>query len=136
MISSLTNRGRLRFMAYDGALNARIFLRFLKRLVQGTTKKIFLIVDNLKVHKAKVVTAWAEANKDRIELFYLPTYAPEHHPDEFVNNDVKQSIARRKAPASKDELKSNLVSYMRSLQKRPDQVRAFFQAPTVRYAAQ
>lgn len=135
MISSLTNRGRLRFMVYDGALNARIFLRFLKRLVRGAAKKVFLIVDNLKVHKAKIVTAWIEANKDQIELFYLPAYAPEHNPDEFVNNDVKQSMARRQAPGSKDELKSNLVSYMRSLQKRPAKVRTFFQAPTVRYAA-
>ena len=76
MISSLTNRGRLRFMVYDGALNARIFLRFLKRLVRGAAKKVSLIVDNLKVHKAKIVTAWAEANKDQIELFYLPPMRP------------------------------------------------------------
>ncbi len=76
-ILSLTNRGQLQFMVYDSALNARIFLRFLKRLVQGAAKKVFLIVDNLKAHKAKIVTAWIEVNKDQIELFYLPAYAPE-----------------------------------------------------------
>lgn len=135
MISSLTNRGKLRFMVYDGAINARIFLAFLKRLVRTADRKIFLIVDNLRPHRAKIVTAWLEAHKDRIELFYLPPYAPEHNPDEFVNNDVKRSMARRKAPADKAELKRNLASYMRSLQQRPAKVRAFFQAPTVRYAA-
>ena len=70
-----------------------------------------------------------------IELVYLPPYAPEHNPDEFVNNDVKQAMARRRAPKDKAELKKGLTSYMRSLQKRPHKVRAFFQAPTVRYAA-
>jgi transposase len=135
MISSLTNRGKLRFMVYDGALNAGIFLRFLKRLVRGAQRKIFLIVDNLRPHRARIVTAWVAANSDKIELVYLPPYAPEHNPDEFVNNDVKQAMARRRAPKDKAELKRGLTSYMRGLQKRPDKVRAFFQAPTVRYAA-
>ena len=72
---------------------------------------------------------------DKIELVYLPPYAPEHNPDEFVNNDVKQAMARRQAPKDKAELKKGLTSYMRGLQKRPAKIRAFFQAPTVRYAA-
>ena len=88
MISSLTNQGKLRFKVYDGALNASIFLNFLKRLVRDAVRKIFLIVDNLRVHRAKIVTAWVKANKNRIELFYLPPYAPDRNPDEFLNNDL------------------------------------------------
>jgi len=135
MISSLTNLGKLRFMVYDGALNAAIFLDFLKRLVKGAARKIFLIVDNLRVHHAKIVMAWVEQNKDKIELFYLPPYAPDCNPDEFLNNDLKQAMARRRTPKDKAGLKSGLSSYMRGLQKRPAKVRAFFQAPSVRYAA-
>jgi len=135
MISSLTNQGKLRFMVYDGALNAAIFLRFLQRLVKGADRKLFVIVDNLRVHRARRVTAWLRANADRIELFYLPPYAPEHNPDEFLNNDVKQAMARRRIPRDKATLKSNPSSHMRGLQRRPAKVRAFFQAPSVRYAA-
>jgi transposase len=135
MISSLTNQGKLRFMVYDGALNATIFLRFLQRLVNGAERKLFVIVDNLRVHRAKRVTAWLRANAARIELFYLPPYAPEHNPDEFLNNDVKQTMARQNIPRDKASLKSGLTSYMRGLQRRPAKLRAFFQAPTVRYAA-
>lgn len=135
MISSLTNQGKLRFMVYDGALNAAIFLGFLKRLVRDAVRKVFLILDNLRVHRAKIVAAWVESNKDKIELFYLPPYAPERNPDEFLNNDMKQAMARRRIPKDKAGLKAGLTSYMRSLQKRPAKVRAFFQAPTVRYAA-
>ena len=135
MISSLTNQGKLRFMIYEGALNTTIFLNFLQRLVREAARKLFVIVDNLPVHRAHRVTAWVQDNADRIELFYLPPYAPEHNPDEFLNNDLKQAMARRRTPRDKIALKSSLTSYMRSLQRCPAKVRAFFQAPTVRYAA-
>ena len=135
MISSLTNQGKLRFMVYDGALNATIFLDFLKRLVRDAVQKLFLIVDNLRVHRARIVTTWVEANKDKIELFYLPPYAPDRNPDEFLNNDLKQAMARRRTPRDKAGLKSGLTSYMYGLQKRPAKIKAFFEAPSLRYAA-
>jgi transposase len=135
MISSLTNRGKLRFMIYEGALKAPIFLNFLRRLVREAACKLFVIVDNLTVHRAHRVTAWVQDHADQIELFHLPSYAPEHNPDEFLNNDLKQAMARRRTPRDKAALKSGLTSYMRSLQRCPAKVRAFFQAPTVRYAA-
>jgi transposase len=135
MISSLTNQGKLRFMIYEGALNTTIFLNFLRRLIREAARKLFLIVDNLPVHRARRISAWVQDHVDRIELFYLPPYAPEHNPDEFLNNDLKQAMARRRTPKDKAALKSGLTSYMRSLQRRPAKVRAFFQAPTVRYAA-
>ena len=135
MISSLTNQGKLRFMIYEGALNTTIFLNFLHRLIREAARKLFVIIDNLPVHRAHRVTAWVQDNADRIELFYLPPYAPEHNPDEFLNNDLKQAMARRRTPRDKIALKSSLTSYMRSLQRSPAKVRAFFQVPTVRYAA-
>ena len=135
MISSVTNQGKLRFMIYSGALNVAIFLKFLQRLVRDATRKVFLIVDNLRVHRAKAVMAWAAANKDKIELFFLPPYAPQHNPDEYLNNDVKQALARGATPKDKAGMKNALSSYMRGLQKRPAKVKSFFQAATVRYAA-
>ncbi len=135
MISAVTNRGALRFMLYDGALNATLFLAFLQRLVRSARGKVFLIVDNLKVHKARKVAAWAAAHRDKIELFFLPAYAPEHNPDEFLHSDLKRSLGRRPAAKDKAGLASRLRGYLRRLQRQPDRVRAFFQAPTTRYAA-
>lgn len=135
MISSVTNQGKLRFMIYSGALNVKIFLKFLQRLVRDAERKVFLIVDNLRVHRAKAVMAWVAANTAKIELIFLPSYAPQHNPDEYLNNDVKQAIARRATPKNKAAMKGALTSYMRGLQKRPSKIRSFFQAPTVRYAA-
>jgi hypothetical protein len=95
-------------------------------------RKVFFIVDNLRVHRAKRVAAWLQANRHRTELFYLPPYAPEHNPDEFMHNDLKQTMARRRIPKDKAGLKSFLHSHMHRLQKMPAKVRAFFQAPEVR----
>ena len=135
MISSVTNRGTLRFMIYEGALNAGLFLAFLQRLARSVAGKVFLIVDNLPVHKAGKVQAWAAAHRERIELFFLPSYAPEHNPDEFLHNDLKQNLGRQPAAKDREGLKSSLRRYMRRLQREPARVRAFFQAPTTRYAA-
>ena len=141
MISSITNRGQARFMIYEAererafSLNADLFLTFLKRLIKAADQKVFLIVDNLRVHKAHKVTAWVERRKDRIELFFLTAYAPEHNPDEFLNNDVKQGMAKRPTAKSKDALKASLRSYMRGLQHKPNKVRSFFKTPSTSYAA-
>jgi transposase len=135
MISAVTNRGTLRFMLYEGALNAGLFLAFLQRLVRNIQGKLFLIVDNLKVHKAKKVQAWVAERRDKIELFFLPAYAPEHNPDEFLHSDLKRSLGRRPAVRDKAGLESRLRGYLRRLQRQPKRVRAFFQAPTTRYAA-
>ena len=142
MISSLTNQGKLRFMIYEGAIKAPIFLNFLQRLVREAARKLFVIVDNLPVHRAHRVTAWcrtmpikSNSSTCRPGLRRGRLYAPEHNPDEFLNNDLKQAMARRRTPRDKAALKSSLTSYMRSLQRCPAKLRAFFQAPTVRYAA-
>jgi hypothetical protein len=89
----------------------------------------------LPVHRARRVTAWVQDHADQIELFYLPPSAPEHNPDEFLNNDLKQAMACRRTPRDKAALKSGLTSSMRRRQRCPAKVRTFFQAPTVRYAA-
>lgn len=70
MIASISNRGDLRFMLYHGGLDASLFLVFLKRLVRDAQKKIFLVCDNVMVHKAKKVKTWANAHKEKLELFF------------------------------------------------------------------
>lgn len=76
LVSSLTNQGHFRYMSYKGGMNAKLFLVFLKRLVKDNNQKIFLILDNLRVHHAKIVQAWQKDNADNIELFFPPTIFP------------------------------------------------------------
>ena len=135
MISAVSNRGLMRFMFYEGALNAARFIAFLRRLSQDAGQKVFLIVDNLKVHHAAKVTTWVAAHAHEIELFYLPAYAPDHNPDEYLNNDLKQQLRQQPQPGSKDELIKSTRAVLRAIQRSPQRIRAYFKPPAVRYAA-
>jgi transposase len=135
MISAVSNRGLMRFMCFKGALNASLFVSFLGRLIKGASAKIFLVVDNLRVHHSVKVSKWVSAHKDEIELFFLPPYAPEHNPDEYLNNDLKQQLKNLPRPDTQEELVRATSSVLRSLQRRPHRIRAYFHHQDVRYAA-
>jgi len=98
LISTVTNQGKVRWMVLNGALNSDQLIVFLKRLVKDAKRKVFLILDNLRVHHAKLVKVWLAKHQDEIEVFYLPSYSPELNPDVMLNADLKQT-ATSKAPA-------------------------------------
>jgi transposase len=135
LISTITNKGSLRFMVYDGGLNIPIFLKFLRRLIQNQERKIFLILDNLKVHHGKKVQSWVTKHRDAIELFFLPPYAPEYNPDEYLNNAVKKRTHKEKMSRNQQELSGHVRSTLAKLQKEPETVKNLFKAPKVLYAA-
>jgi DDE superfamily endonuclease len=132
MIAAVSNRGLMRFRLYKGALNVTIFIDFMKRLVKDAKQKIFLIVDNLRVHHAKAVQHWLARHKDEIEIFYLPAYAPEHNPDEYRSEADDQEQAARQ---DRDDLVAAASSILKSIQRRPERVKSYFHAKHVRYAA-
>ncbi|WP_292002285.1 IS630 family transposase [Chlorobium sp.] len=70
MISAISNRGKLRFMLYDDAMNGKRLIEFMKRLVKDAGRKVMLILDNLRVHHCKPVKEWLTKNIDTIEVFY------------------------------------------------------------------
>ncbi|GBC59195.1 IS630 family transposase [Desulfonema ishimotonii] len=76
LVSTVTNQGKIRFMLYDGKMNADTLVRFTKRLIKDTDRKVFLILDNLKVHHSHVVRDWAEEHSEKIELFFCPRIHP------------------------------------------------------------
>ena len=88
MISSITNQGKVRFMIYDKNMNAQVLIKFLKRLIKVSNSKIFLILDNLRVHHANLVREWLEGKEDKLEIFFLPSHSPELNSDEYLNNDI------------------------------------------------
>jgi len=134
-LSTVTNQGKVRFMVLHRPLSAPLLIRFLRRLTRDTQRKVFLILDNLNVHKAAQVRAWVDAHRDAIAVFYLPPYAPELNPDEYLNGDLKLGVAARAPARTKPELTHAAKSHLRTLQRRPDRVRRFFEHPRVTYAA-
>ncbi|MDK2047665.1 IS630 family transposase [Aliarcobacter butzleri] len=136
MISAITNTGKSMFSLYDESINIDSFIDFCQKIIDSNNgKKVYLIVDNLRVHHAKLVKAWEEENSKYIRLFYLPAYSPDYNPDEYLNQDYKQSANRNDVPKDKEHLKRNTEKYMLSLQNNPQKVANFFKHPKVKYAA-
>ena len=106
MISTVTNRGLMRFMFYRETMTAQLLIRFLKRLIRSSQKKIFLILDNLRVHHRKLLQEWLTENKAFIEIFYLPSYSPDLNPDELLNRDLKAALSKLRRQNGMGSLKN------------------------------
>jgi transposase len=135
MISSITNQGKVRFMIYTDNMNAKRLIKFLKQLMKGADRKIFLILDNLRVHHAKEVKKWLQDYTDKIELFFLPAYSPERNPDEYLNCDLKAGVHSQSPARNTNELKKKVRSHMMKLQKLPARVTKYFKHTKIAYAA-
>ena len=134
LISAINNQGKMQWMALDEALNADLFLKFLRQLIKYRKRKIILIVDNLRVHHAYKVKEWLVKKKQRIELVYLPAYSPDLNPDEYLNNDLKQSVTSEEVPLKKSDLDAIVEIKMFMLSIRPKRIKSFFRHPSVQYA--
>ena len=106
-----------------------------KQLIKHRRRKIILIIDNLSVHHAIPVKAWIEEHRERIEGFYLPAYIPELNPDEYLNNDLKQTIASDGVATTHGELDAQVSVTMFMLSIRRYRVSSFFHHPKAKYAA-
>jgi transposase len=135
MISAVTNQGKVRWLVYRDSFNATVFINFLRRLTKDAGRKVILIVDNLRVHYCAPVKAWVAAHKKLITLEFLPSYSPEHNPDEHLNGDLRASLVRKPSPRNPEGLEKNLTSQMRMLSEPPARTAAYFQAEHVQYAA-
>jgi transposase len=135
LISAVSRRGDFRFMGVQGRVNADVFIAFLKRLIQGMKRPVFLIVDGHPTHKAVKVRRFVESVSQRLQLYFLPPYSPELNPDEHVWNDLKNNGIGRKVITGPDQMKREVLGHLRFLQKSPHLVRSFFHAPSTAYAA-
>jgi len=135
MVSAISNKGYLQFMILDGTFNSEVFETFLKQIIKYSRNKIFFITDGHPAHKTKKLNIWLEANKQRIEVFFLPPYSPELNPQEYVNQDVKTNIIGKKRPINKAQMKTNVEDFMNKRKKNKMQVQKYFHEKHVQYAA-
>jgi len=135
MISAISPRGQLRFMVVEGRINAARICDFLGRLVHGARRPIFLILDGHPAHRAKLVREYIQKLKGKLYVFFLPPYAPELNPDEYVWRELKSHGVGRESITGPEDLRHKVVSHLRALQKSPKTIRSFFQTKTTLYAA-
>lgn len=135
VLSSITNQGKVRFMIFKGALKTATLITFMRRLTRDAKRKVFLILDNLNVHKASPVRKWLEEHVEQIEVFFLPPYSPELNPDEYLNGDLKRAVYTDIPAPDQASLHRQALGHLRRIQKSPARVAAYFRHPAIRYAA-
>src|SRR5216683_3074880 len=96
VISAVNARGEFWAVTYTGKLDAEAFVAFLKNFMSGRTGKVFLVVDGHPAHKANVVKGLVKSMDGRLELHFLPPYAPDLNPDEFVWSYMKGNGVSKK----------------------------------------
>lgn len=132
-ISAVNALGEFWFEIYSERLNGSKFVELLKHFMRGRKYPVFLVLDGHPAHIAKVVAQYVQSLKGRLELHFLPGYAPELNPDEFVWNHLKRQGVSKK-PLRKDEsLRERVQADLAEVKSRPALVRSFFRAPSVAY---
>jgi transposase len=125
LISAINSRGHMRFMIKEkGGVNAEVFIEFLKRMMTGVKRTIFLIVDRGPAHIAKKTKTFVASLNGRLRLFYLPPYSPDRNPDELVWKHLKADTVGRMAITDKNDFKAKVRSSMRQLQNDPEKIKS------------
>ena len=132
-ISAVNARGAFWYEIYTERLNATRFIELLRHFLRRRPRPVFLVLDGHPAHRATVVAPYVQRLAGRLELHFLPGYAPELNPDEFVWNPLKRQGVS-KTPLRRDEsLRRRVASDLAAIQSRPALVRSFFHAPSVAY---
>lgn len=133
-ISAINAQGAFWAASYTGKLNAETFVAFLGDFMKNQRGKVFLVVDGHPAHKANVVKEYIAQLKGRLELYFLPPYAPDLNPDEFVWNYMKNTGVSKKPLKKNESLRDRVEQDLSALQGNAVLVASFFDAASVAYA--
>lgn len=132
-ISAVNMLGAFWYNVYTGRLNKESFIVFLKDFLRHRRRPVFLVVDRHPAHIAKRVAQYVQSLAGRLELHFLPGYAPDLNPDEFVWNHLRQKGVSKKPLRRDESLRARVTADLNAIQADPPLVRSFFRAPSVAY---
>jgi transposase len=72
------------FKLYAGTIKQEQVVDFLKHLLRYLHGNVLVIWDGLKSHRGKLVTGFVATMGGRLEIAFLPAYAPELNPVEYL----------------------------------------------------
>jgi transposase len=132
-ISAVNLLGAFWYNVYTGRLNAAQFILFLKDFLRYRRRPVFLVADRHPAHIAKVVAEHVQSLGGRLELHFLPGYAPDLNPDEFVWNHLRQKGVSKTPLRQNESLHARVEADLAAIHADPPLVRSFFRAPSVAY---
>ena len=133
MISAISNQGKLHFLLYSDAIDSDRLISFMNAIIKTAAgRRVYLILDNLKVHHSNKVSAWAKEHEAQIRLFHLPPYCPEYNPDEYLNNDLKRNLGTQAMVKTVQELEENATEVLNQFSADTEHVKSNFDHPKLK----
>ena len=116
----------------EGPVTAEVFREFLQQIAEEADRKILIVADNCRIHRARTIQEWLTEKHAAAELCFQPTYSPQVSPVELRWALLKRRVSRELSK-TKAQLRDNLESAFQSWQKASEQVRAFFREADCKY---
>ncbi len=132
LLAASSPEGQLYYIVREGPVTAEVFREFPERIAEAADRRILLVVDHCRMHRARTIREWLEANQTAVELYFQPTYSPQVNPAELLWALVQRRVSRELSK-TKEQLRDNLEAAFQSLQKAPEQVRAFLREADCKY---
>ena len=107
----------------DTKYDADVFLYFLKNVLKlYPLGKIVLILDNARIHHAKLLEPFLQGHKDNLELVFLPPYSPKLNLIEGLWGWLKSDVINNVFFASVKQIREAVNGFIDSINKVHEQV--------------
>lgn len=135
MVSAISNQGKVHFMFYKDIMTVQKLIEFMERIISCNERKVFLILDNLRVHHSKLLDDFLHEHAAFIKVFHLPSYSPDLNPDEYLNRDLKSNLNNKPLGRAKGKIEEHAKAYMDDVSRNPDHIAKLFHAESVLYVS-
>jgi transposase len=115
------------FRLFPGAIRSPQIIEFLTHLLRHIGGKLLIVWDGLPAHRSRAVWEFVRQQQGRIWLEFLPAYAPELNPTEYIWGHLKQHELANLCPKHFGELSLYAVRALKRMRRRPTLVLAFWQ---------
>lgn len=114
------------FRLHPGTIKAPQIVAFLKALVAQIEQPLLIIWDGLRAHRSRLVRKYLDSLEGHVAMDFLPPYAPELNPVEYLWAWLKRHALANYCPGSITELAYTARGKLKSAQKRPTLIAAFW----------
>ena len=135
MISAISNRSKVHFMFCKDTMRGQKLIEFMECIISCNERNVFLILDNLRIHRSKLSDDFLHEHAAFIKVFHLPVYCPDLNPDEYLNRYLKSTLNNKLQGRAKGKIEEHAKAYMNDVSRNPGHIARLFHAESVLYAS-